>query len=624
MIRNLLRILISVKAKLFFGFLAMTLIITLLGAEAFFSLSSAGQSVKKTFDRPLMAVNFARSSSQVFSELQIEEFRQTEAWTVYDPDLLAVGVSKFRGDLAVAKERSIAPQAESFFKQVDIDLARWEALAALPLSPGTQEDKRLIAQDIASNLDIIVELQTNQSYREREATLSQISKFSTYLLWSIGIAVALTLLLSAWVALTIINPLKTAAVAARKISAGDFTAKIPKGGDDETGALLKTMAVMQANISQRMGREKSLRALAQDRLADSLKNSQDAILLTDENDRIIVCNPQTQTLFSALCGLNLINTRYLDHFSRDGVPLVGGETFDGARQEIALSDGRWVRVSASKTQEAGRLFIWTDITDSKIRAQRLREAKDAAEDADKAKSMFLAAMSHELRTPLNAVIGFSDIIKSEQLRQGGNENHAKLADLISQSGAHLLGIVKDVLSMADGRDATEMTVEFSPVDMVDIIEFTCAATLMDIGQKHIKLIQHIPDTPLQVRGDTPRLQQALFHLLSNAIKFGREGGVIKVTAQMTDKGEVRVDVIDNGIGISPENLNTIFEPFSQVESGYTRTYDGTGLGLSLARKIIDLHGGKLRIQSKLGKGTAVSLYLTALTASQSNAHIIES
>lgn len=620
MIGNIFRVLISVRSKLFFGFLTMTLIIAVLGGYAFISLGSAGQSLKTTFDRPLMAVNFSRSASQLFSELQIGEYEQGEAWAVRDPQLVSDGIELFQADLAIAKERSIAPRAKPFFEQIETDLVRWENLTKLPVSPGTQEEKRLIAGDIAGNLDIIVELQTNQSFRIREATLDQISKFNRYLLWAIGIAVALTLGLSAWIAVTIINPLKAAAIAARKISAGDFTAEIPKGGDDETGALLKTMAVMQANIGQRMGQEQSLRALAQDRLADSLKNSQDAILLTDENDVIIVSNPQTQSIFPSLRNVDLVGASYLDHFQKTGAPLLGCESFDLERQEIALSEGRWAHVSASQTQEGGRLFIWTDITDAKIRSQNLREAKEAAEAADKAKSLFLAAMSHELRTPLNAVIGFSDIIKSEQERQGGNENHAKLADLISQSGAHLLSIVKDVLSIADGGNTAEIKAEFAPVDISKIIEFTCSASKPDADQKRIKILQNIEGGALPVSGDKSRLQQAVFHLLSNSIKFGREGGVVKMTAQADEGGTIRIDVIDNGIGISPENLNAIIEPFAQVESGYTRSYDGAGLGLTLVKKIMDLHGGQMRIRSKLGKGTVISLFLPALTTSQSKAH----
>ena len=595
----------------------MTLIICLLGGYAYIALGSASETVKTTFDRPLMAVNFSRSASQVFSDLEIERLRQIQDGRL-DPEAVAALVRTFKEDLDVAKSRSIAPRAKRFFTQIETDLATWERLSSLPRRANTDAEMRRIAGEIANNLDIIVELQTNQTYRAREASLAQMAKVNTYSLWAAVAAMVLTLILSAWIAITIINPLKAAAIAARKISAGKFDAKIPKGGEDETGALLKTMAVMQANIAQRMGQEQSLRGLAQNRLTDSLANSRDAILLTNKDGEIIVANPQVGVVFPEFKNLNLVGQPYAQYFYPSGQPNRIECRFLEEANEIEFSDGRWTRINSSQTQEGGNLYIWTDITEDKARSQNLLEAKEQAEAADKAKSLFLAAMSHELRTPLNAVIGFSDILKNYNEGEDGNKEHAELAGIISQSGAHLLNIVKDVLAIADGESPARMDTDFGPVNVADVIAFCVSTISVEAGAKNVSLIWREPTESLRVLGDALRLQQLVLNLLSNAVKFNDIGGTVKIQARIQDGQNVRIDVIDNGIGIEEAHLSKIVEPFAQVDNGYTRKYEGAGLGLTIVNKVLDTHNGTMTIQSKPGKGTAVSIWLPVLTEMKSS------
>jgi len=616
MLGNIFRVLISVRAKLFFGFLTMTLIICLLGGYAYVALGTASKTVESTFDRPLMAVNFSRSASQVFSDLEIERLRQSQDGRV-DPKSMTALVTTFKADLDVAKSRSIAPRAKRFFTQIETDLATWERLSLLTRSANTDAEMRRIAGDIANNLDIIVELQTNQTYRAREASLAQMAKVNTYSLWAAAAAILLTLILSAWIAITIINPLKAAAIAARKISAGNFNAKIPKGGEDETGALLKTMAVMQANIAQQMGQEQNLRTLAQDRLTDSLANSRDAILLANKDGEIIVANPQVGVMFPAFKNVNLVGQPYAQYFHPSGQPRAMDCRFLEDAREIAFSDGRWTRVNSSETQEGGNLYIWTDITQDKARSRSLLEAKEQAEAADKAKSLFLAAMSHELRTPLNAVIGFSDILQKYNEGEDGNAEHAELAEIISKSGAHLLNIVKDVLTIADGGHQDDLVSKFAPVNVADVIDFCVSTISVEAESKDVSVIWQRPEQELYVSGDALRLQQLVLNLLSNAVKFNGEGGTVKIQARLHGGQHVRIDVIDNGIGIENTHLSKIVEPFAQVDNGFTRKYEGAGLGLSIVKKVLDTHRGTMVIRSKPGKGTAVSISLPVLTEMQS-------
>ena len=623
MIGNIFKVLISVKAKLFFGFLSMAIIISLLGGYAFLLIGGAGTVVKETFDRPLMAINFARSAGQVFSELEIEvlqQISQSEGANTFNAERILPLTEKFKEDLSVAKERSISSRATAFFSDVDRDILEWETII---ISTDRAVDDAAItrAQNIADtieeNLDIIVELQTNESFRARERSIEQMKRLKTYNLGAMIAALILTLLLSAWIAVTIINPLKAAAIAARKISAGNFNVDIPPGGDDETGVLLKTMSAMQKNIRDRMGQEQNLRSLAQHRLADSLDNSQDAILLTDGNGLIIVANQQIGKTFPALKSIDLLHRPYSNFFEDTGRPLNDPCEYDSNKSEIKFNDGRWARVSASDTQEGGRLYIWSDISEAKHRSQKLREAKNAAEEADKAKTVFLATMSHELRTPLNAVIGFSDILETHYKTEGGAPEHAEMAGLISKSGAHLLNIVKDVLSVSKGVDTHDMQMNMTDVDMAEVVSFCMKTIAGEAVENNIRTLWMPPASAYYVKGDTLRLQQLVLNLLSNAIKYNRHNGAIKVQLSESEGHQVRLDVIDTGIGISKADVTKITEPFYQVEAGHKRKFDGVGLGLTIVNQILLSHDGKLQVQSQLDKGTVMTVLLPSLTNFQS-------
>ena len=621
MIGNIFKVLISVKAKLFFGFFAMVVIIALLGGYAFTSIGSAGNVVKNTYDRPLMAINFARSAGQVFSQLEIEALQQSlESQSEFKAEEMGSALTRFKEDLAIAKERSIAQRADQFFVAVEESLAEWETIVFNPtiqLTPARIKLAQPLADDIEENLDIIVELQTNASFLTRENSISKMEQIKTYNLWAVIAALTITLGLSIWVAVTIVNPLKTAAAAARKISAGNFNVDIPAGGDDETGVLLKTMSAMQKNIRDRLGREESLRSLAQHRLSDSLNNSQDAILLTDQTNMIIVANPQMAQIFPAIADIDLVGKPFHAFFEPSGCSLNEPCELKAQTDEIAFTDGRWARVSKSSTNEGGQLFIWSDITQQKARSLKLKDAKEAAEAADKAKSLFLAAMSHELRTPLNAVIGFSDALEEHHKSESGDESLAEMAGLISKSGAQLLNIIKDVLSVAKGIDEAKSPDEMIEMNLFEAVKFSAQIIEVEAKDKNIRIITPPAETPFVIKGDIVRIQQLLLNLLSNAVKFNEENGAVKIQIEPHISGWVRCDVIDNGIGISEDNLEKIMQPFIQADTGHTRKYDGMGLGLTIVRQIVDSHQGKMKISSKLGKGTVISLYFPTLTKPQS-------
>ncbi len=239
--------------------------------------------------------------------------------------------------------------------------------------------------------------------------------------------------------------------------------------------------------------------------------------------------------------------------------------------------------------------------------QNTRDALHLAEAANRAKSSFLANMSHELRTPLNAIIGFSDFMRCKALTPAA---HKEYADDIYASGSHLLQIVTDVLDLsrveAGKMELNEDIVEIEPVVRASILIVSQRA------KKHaIKLCVSISDTIPRIRADQVRLKQILINLLSNAVKFTPRNGEVHVGVNRSPDGDVVFIVRDTGIGIAPEDLPSIQQPFVQLDDVVTKRYEGTGLGVPLALAMAKLHGGSLSFESQPGVGTTVTLTLPA-------------
>jgi signal transduction histidine kinase len=237
----------------------------------------------------------------------------------------------------------------------------------------------------------------------------------------------------------------------------------------------------------------------------------------------------------------------------------------------------------------------------------LSTALAAADAASKAKSQFLAAMSHELRTPLNAVIGFSEFLTMETFGPLGDAHYLDYARDIRSSGAHLLALINDVLDLSR-LDSGQMAIEEDDVEVVDLIGSTLRMMQSQAAAAQIALDRFVAAHPPTIRGDKRRLQQVLLNLVSNAIKFTLPGGNVLVRAFHTG-GEYAIVVEDNGIGIAAENIPKAFERFRQLDSSLARRYEGTGLGLPLSQQLIELHGGRLILESTLNQGTTVTVRL---------------
>jgi len=234
------------------------------------------------------------------------------------------------------------------------------------------------------------------------------------------------------------------------------------------------------------------------------------------------------------------------------------------------------------------------------REQALRLARDEAEAANHAKSMFLAHMSHELRTPLNAILGFSEMIR-EMMLGPLNPRYREYAADIHTAGHHLLDLAKIEVGKLELFEET--------VFLPDLIG-GCQLLVREAAERAgVTVAATVPPEIPLLRADRLRFKQILLNLLSNAIKFTPSGGEVRVAALVTDRGDFRLTVSDNGVGMRPEDIPVALSSFGQVEGGLHRRREGTGLGLPLARTFVELHGGTLRVSSEVGIGTSVEVTL---------------
>lgn len=242
----------------------------------------------------------------------------------------------------------------------------------------------------------------------------------------------------------------------------------------------------------------------------------------------------------------------------------------------------------------------------------LKIAKDKAENESSSKSQFLANVSHELRTPLNSIIGFSEIILAEKEKSQRSKVDMSYIHAIHDSGKHLLGIINDIL------DYSKIIAEQLPIDMIDLNInkiATYAIRLIEprADKGKITLIKDFPDEPPIVKADSKRLRQALLNVLSNAVKFTNENGTVTIKIERSkNKNKVYIKIIDTGIGIAKENMGKALSSFQQIDDMKTRHYDGTGLGLPLTKKLIELMGAGFAIKSEVGKGTIVQFTFKAI------------
>jgi signal transduction histidine kinase/HAMP domain-containing protein len=599
----------TIGAKIFGAFAAMSAIIGLMGLAGYGVLSAAGTIAVTTFDGPLMAINYARAAQTDFTEMQIAELRYEHAKPA-ERSAIAGDISgifeNFTADLEVAKQRSFAADEQRVIAQIEPLVRKWrDARARDDMAALTNLDQR-----IDDKFDLLIEFNTDHSFIGRRQTVTNIGHYKYA---SIAITV-FALLLSAgltWLLRSrIVRPLRAAATVADRIAKGDMETQIPHGGQDETGALLNSMTVMQDNIREAMTREKELRRSAENRLVDALETSREGVMLVAPDGKIVMSNSTLRGFFPAIAYQLMPGTQF-----DTALGLIQGQLAPtqapsedinvSGHAELELADGRWLRMTGSATSEGGSIIFLSDFTAIKEREESLRRAKHEAEAANASKTRFLANMSHELRTPLNAIIGFSEIISGQFFGALGNERYLDYSGDILRSGRHLLAVINDVLDLSKS-EAGKMVLAARETDMRDVLNDCISMVREQCAVAGLTLSVAGMEHALPMTGDAAKLRQIFLNLLSNAIKFTETGGAVLINAQ-SGADNIAVTVADTGIGMSPEDVEIAFQPFGQVDNRLERRYEGTGLGLPLTKALVDLHKGSIVIDSARGKGTRITV-----------------
>jgi PAS domain S-box-containing protein len=362
---------------------------------------------------------------------------------------------------------------------------------------------------------------------------------------------------------------------------------------------------------------------AETRLADAIEGMSDGFLLWDADDRLVVSNSavaRVDPLAAAILTPGVTFEEFLRRRIASGAiaDAVGREE-EVIRERIAwhraesgqpivqrMADGRWIRVVQHRTRDGGVVSIRSDITAIKDHEGELMRAKNQAEAANFAKSQFLATMSHELRTPLNAIIGFSDMLLNEVYGPLGALRYAGYAADIKASGQHLLALITDILDMSRieaGR--YELAPERLP--LAELLEESLRMVRGRAEEHGIALAAAIEPGLVAITADRRAVKQILLNLLSNALKFTADGGRVTVSARTAPDAGIAIVVADTGAGIPADRLARIFEPFQHVNASVSQASQGAGLGLSICKRLADLHGLDLAIASALGEGTTVIL-----------------
>ncbi len=270
-----------------------------------------------------------------------------------------------------------------------------------------------------------------------------------------------------------------------------------------------------------------------------------------------------------------------------------------------VSDVRKDYIKQSAVSEV--LAVSRDISLRKAQEFELERAKEHAESASRAKSLFVASISHELRTPLNAIVGFSDIIASELSKADVDEKLIEYIGIIEEGGHHLKKIVNDILDMSK-IEAGKFEISPEACDLNELIKLSCGTVKSLAQQREISIDHGACEGGLEIVCDLHAVTQIMFNLLSNAVKFSHEGGIVKVTTEMCGEN-VLIKVIDQGVGIAAEDIAKLGKPFVQVDNAYSRKAEGTGLGLSVVNGLIALHNGRMSIDSEIAAGTVISVAL---------------
>ncbi len=446
-------------------------------------------------------------------------------------------------------------------------------------------------------------LEVNYSRAEVSELWAKMLRLSAIVLFG-GLLLSI---MAAWVGFQIFinTPLRRLGRAIESNQKSGKPAGVVVRAHDEIGTVMRAFNDMQIRDSDKTALIQRERA----KLSRILDGMMDALLVVNRDMRVTLANRAASRLLGrpidGIVGASILS---LFQSTRGNAADDGGFSY----MEAVLPDGSIIPVMTSVASmehapDAATICVVRDVSDVIEYKNALHRKTLEALTANRAKSEFLANMSHELRTPLNAIIGFSDIIASGMIGGPVSDVTAGYAKDINDSGKHLLELINDILDVSK-VEAGEVKLYPEDVDLQSVCAAVMRILQTSAGDNGVALNLIKPKMPISVEADPLRLKQVIINLVSNAIKFTPEGGAVSIGMQQTKQG-VEIAVRDTGIGMTSAEIKEAIKPFRQVDNTHTRHYEGTGLGLSLTKSLVELQGGVLSILSTKGVGTEVIVIL---------------
>lgn len=375
--------------------------------------------------------------------------------------------------------------------------------------------------------------------------------------------------------------------------------------------LLRMVADIIANAQARTRTEDKLVMVSR-----AVEQSSVAVMITDRDGLLEYVNPMFteitgyDTSEAIGCNPSILKSDLTPNetYTEMWETLLAGDTWRGEFVNWHKDHNPyWAQSTISAIRDADGTIthyvgVQEDVTEQREAQEALKAAMEQAETANQAKSAFLATMSHEIRTPMNAIIGMAELLHDTEL----NTQQSRYVEIFQRAGESLLDLINSVLDLSK-IEADRLDLEHAPFDLCEVVETAGAVIGMRSAEKGLELLYRMtPDVPHGVIGDSARLRQVLMNLLGNAVKFTEKGQVLLTVSRDPDRsgsGDLLFSVADTGIGIPEDKLDAVFESFTQADSSTTRKYGGTGLGLTISRRIVQLMGGRMWVESQEGAGT---------------------
>jgi adenylate cyclase len=506
----------------------------------------------------------------------------------------------------------------------NMPLLRARELTLISNGEAVQRENARLSQAVTESVEWVVrdtQLDIKRATSQAHAVQTGIS-ITLILMVSLSLASSV-LIVWLYVGRSLIARLTALSNSMMEIASGNLRTPLPPVDSDEIGRMAAALAVFRDTAVE--VKEKNLREIAEarQRLVDAIESISEGFALYDKDDRLVLSNSRYRELMHpAADDISRPGTSFA-HVIRAAaesglVREAEGRIDEWVAQRLAQhrdprgphvqrrGKDRWIQISERKTADGSTVAVYTDISELKQHEtelskliEELEVARDNAMEADRVKSRFLANMSHELRTPLNAILGYTELIL-DHIYGDVPEKIREVLERLEKNGRHLLNLINDVLDFSK-IEAGQLNLSLNEYSMKEVVQTGLTAVEALAMEKNLDLKVTVPEDLIKGMGDEQRIVQVLLNLLGNAIKFTDEG---EVRVEVTVSNETfLVSVFDTGLGLSEADQKMIFEEFHQADGSSTRKKGGTGLGLAIAKRIVEMHGGRLWVESTLGRGS---------------------